>query len=219
MIPFVADLVSCGFFGWVGVAVSVLWLLWLAEEVYRGFMNFVWSRIGPKKDFVKTYGKWAVVTGGSDGIGKGWAMEFAKRGMNICVISKDEFNITEEIRSKYPVEVKYINVDFSNPKVYDGLEKELSQLEIGVLANNVGMFLRDLELFFNTSRDNLDKMVEVNVKTVVMMTQMVLKKMVPRNKGLIINIGSLSSVLTFPIRHSLRSLQEFRRGVLLVSRS
>lgn len=37
---------------------------------------------------VPSYGQWAVVTGATDGIGKAYAIEFAKKGMNVLIISR-----------------------------------------------------------------------------------------------------------------------------------
>lgn len=37
---------------------------------------------------VTSYGQWAVVTGATDGIGKAYAIEFAKKGMNVLIISR-----------------------------------------------------------------------------------------------------------------------------------
>lgn len=36
---------------------------------------------------MKDYGEWAIVTGGSDGIGRGYALELAKRGLNVVGIT------------------------------------------------------------------------------------------------------------------------------------
>ena len=40
---------------------------------------------------------------------------------------------------KYKVETKIIDVDFTNSTIYDRIKSEISNLEIGVLINNVGM--------------------------------------------------------------------------------
>ncbi len=57
-------------------------------------------------------GKWAVVTGATDGIGKAYAMALAKKGMSVLLISRTEAKlqaVKEEIESKgYGVDVKYL---------------------------------------------------------------------------------------------------------------
>lgn len=52
-------------------------------------LKFVSRFILPPLDLYSRYGGgWAVVTGGSDGIGQGFCEELAKLGFNICVISR-----------------------------------------------------------------------------------------------------------------------------------
>ena len=41
---------------------------------------------------------WAVVTGGSDGIGYAYCKKLAKEGYNICMISRDEKKINEKLK-------------------------------------------------------------------------------------------------------------------------
>lgn len=45
----------------------------------------------PGKDFKERYGahSWAVITGGSDGIGLGFAEELAEKGFNICIMARN----------------------------------------------------------------------------------------------------------------------------------
>jgi 17beta-estradiol 17-dehydrogenase / very-long-chain 3-oxoacyl-CoA reductase len=65
---------------------------------------------------LKKLGKWAVVTGATDGIGKAYAMALAKKGMSVVLISRTEAKLKEvqgEIIAKgyNGVEVKYIVCD------------------------------------------------------------------------------------------------------------
>ena len=85
--------------------------------------------------------KWAVVTGSTDGIGKAYAMELAKKGFNLVLISRslDKLNaVAEEIKQQNEqCEVRCIPFDFSNPKVADyqsAIFEQLDTLEIGVLG-------------------------------------------------------------------------------------
>ena len=48
-----------------------------------------------EEDFVKKYGKWAVVTGCTQGIGTSYVHELAKRGMNLVLISKNQIKLSE----------------------------------------------------------------------------------------------------------------------------
>lgn len=67
-------------------------------------------------------GEWAVVTGGSDGIGKAYAAELLARGMNVLIIarSKDKLEgVCAELRGAVPGQrVEYHVADFSAPGIY-----------------------------------------------------------------------------------------------------
>lgn len=64
----------------------------------------------------KSYGSWAVVTGGTDGIGKCYARKLASRGLNLVLISNqpDQFaHIANEFEKTYAVKIEFINADFT----------------------------------------------------------------------------------------------------------
>ena len=55
-------------------------------------------------DFVSKYGKWAVITGCTQGIGRSYVDELAKRGMNVVIISRNKEKLeklAEEIKLRY----------------------------------------------------------------------------------------------------------------------
>lgn len=80
-------------------------LLQFLKSFYQYFLR-------PAKNLTK-FGKWAVITGATDGIGKAYATALAKKGMSVLLISRTESKlkaVKEEIDSKgYPgVEVEYV---------------------------------------------------------------------------------------------------------------
>lgn len=79
-----------------------------------------------------------MVTGGTDGIGKGYATELARKGMSIVLISRTASKLTEtaeEILAKYPgVEVKTIAVDCSDASEFSKVAEELKGMDIGILG-------------------------------------------------------------------------------------
>uniref|UniRef100_A0A8C7TPZ4 Hydroxysteroid (17-beta) dehydrogenase 12b n=1 Tax=Oncorhynchus mykiss TaxID=8022 RepID=A0A8C7TPZ4_ONCMY len=137
-------------------------------------------------------GKWAVVTGATDGIGKAYAEELARRGFSIVLISRTQEkldDVAKSIESKYGVETKSIAADFSATDIYPKIEAGLTGLEVGVLVNNVGI----LNGLF------IDTMVNINITSVCQMTRMVLPGMVERKKGAILNISSASGMYPCPL--------------------
>ena len=101
---------------------AFLKLFWpLINTIYKSF-RYIYCQFYPID--IKKYGSWAVITGGSDGIGKAYALELAKRGLNILVIARTEkklVNVCMEAKNNYDVSVDYIVFDFKDD-VYDELK-------------------------------------------------------------------------------------------------
>lgn len=82
----------------------------------------------------------AVITGSSDGIGKEYAINLAREGLNLILISRTGAKLAQladNIRSQYDVQVRWIAVDFAEgDDVYDRIQKELANVDLGILGND-----------------------------------------------------------------------------------
>ena len=157
---------------------------------------------------MKKLGKWAVITGATDGIGKAYAHALAKKGMSIVLISRTESKLQEvkaEIEKKgYAdgVEVKYVVCDYSkfdDQKVKDTVKKAIEGLDVGVLINNVGLGYRYPRFFHELPDEEVKNLLTLNIDSTVWMTRMVLLGMLDRKRGAIINISSGSALYTLPL--------------------
>ncbi|XP_025909107.1 testosterone 17-beta-dehydrogenase 3 isoform X2 [Nothoprocta perdicaria] len=149
--------------------------------------------------FFRSQGEWAVVTGAGDGLGKAYCFELAKRGLNIVMISRTLEKLQRaaaEIEQATGQQVKIIQADFTKDSVYENIEESLEGLEIGVLVNNVGMLHNPLPCRFLNGPDVDESLINCNIISVTKMTQIVLKQMELRQKGLILNLSS--GLGTFP---------------------
>lgn len=102
----------------LGLIVSIYVIIRLVVKLVNNLGTF-WFNLGQVDDF-KSFGRWALVTGGSDGIGRAYAHELASRGLNIVIISNqpdENENTAQYIRNKFNVLVKFINADFRGIKV------------------------------------------------------------------------------------------------------
>ncbi|KAL9928666.1 hydroxysteroid dehydrogenase-like protein 1 [Glossina fuscipes fuscipes] len=148
------------------------------------------------------FGKWAVITGGSDGIGKGYAKELAKRGLNVVIISRTKEKLiatANEIENLYKTEVKWIVADFSKGKeVYEHLKQELLGIPIGILVNNVGCAYCPDELC-TQSEDLLWNIINVNVGAITLMSRIVIPQMKKQGKGAIVNMASCAELQPLPL--------------------
>lgn len=83
---------------------------------------------------IRTQGKWAVVTGATDGLGKAYAKAFAKKGLDIVLISRSMSKLKDvaaEIEQEYGVETRVIEADLTEGQVvYAEIAKATQDLEV-----------------------------------------------------------------------------------------
>jgi short-subunit dehydrogenase len=87
------------------------------------------------------YGSWALIAGGSDGVGEAFAHGIAARGLNVVLVAR-RIPVLEEcaakIRSRYDVEVRTVPLDLAAPDAMARLADATEGLEIGLLVYNAG---------------------------------------------------------------------------------
>lgn len=140
--------------------------------------------------------KIVLITGATSGIGKACAFKFAENNFDIIITGR-RIKLLEEIAdriiSKYHSEVCILNFDVQKKK---DTEKAIASLHakwknIEVLVNNAG-----LALGMNPIQDgdvsDWDTMIDTNIKGLLYVTRSVAPLMIKRNRGLIINIGSIA---------------------------
>ncbi|KAI6183344.1 17beta-hydroxysteroid dehydrogenase [Aphelenchoides bicaudatus] len=179
--------------GYVGLAV-VFYKLVIA--LYHIFYPYL---IATPKNLKSLAGaKWAVVTGSTDGIGKAYAFELARKGFDLVLISRTQSKLDDtanEIKQQYQVDIKTIAFDFSNPNLSEYESKvlsELQKLEIGVLVNNVGLSYEYPERLdrLDGGLQRITDITVINTLPVTVLSASILSQMVSRNKGVVVNVSS-----------------------------
>ncbi|XP_030620744.1 17-beta-hydroxysteroid dehydrogenase type 3 [Chanos chanos] len=146
--------------------------------------------------FFTSVGQWAVITGGSDGIGRAFALELSKKGMNVVIISRNQEKLdraAKDIEITHGRKVKVVVADFTEDDIYQRIEKTLSSLDIGILVNNVGILPTPTpcKLLETTHLEQrIQQVINCNVKAMVKMCSIVLPGMEKRGRGCILNISS-----------------------------
>ncbi len=142
-------------------------------------------------------GKAALVTGGTAGIGKEIALEFARNGASVAVLGTNEERaktVLSELQSLPSVEGQkfaYFLIDVSKSKevevLIDQLLKDWGKVDI--LVNNAGV-TRD-NLLMRMSEEDWDFVMDVNLKSVYNTCRALIRSMMKARSGKIINISSV----------------------------
>ena len=113
--------------------------------------------------FLSTYGPYALVTGASEGIGRSFAIQLAKRGLNVLLVARrtEALNqLSQELESKYGVLCPVVAADLSLESDLENVLLQTQKLDIGLVICNAGYgtagnFLdNDLEIEMNMLRVN-----------------------------------------------------------------
>lgn len=144
----------------------------------------------------KFVGKVVLVTGGSRGIGKATAENFAEEGGRVAVLDINEDGLKEisvEFQNKgYEIYVEKADI-VNYEEVENAVEKVISKFgSIDILVNNAGI-TRDNLLFKMTDMD-WQQVMDVHLKGAFNATRAVQKYMVQQKYGRIINISSTSAL-------------------------
>ena len=181
---------------------SLLGGAWLVGSVLPPLLSLLAGALGLRRA-PRWYGRWAVVTGGSEGIGLAYATELARKGMSVAILARDAAKLAaarESIREAVPgAEVLTASVDFAArdcaERARAALFSAIAPDDVGILVNCVGVSY-PAALYFDPRELDKDapglreRIVAVNVAATTEMVALVLPAMLVRGRGAIINIGS-----------------------------
>ncbi|MBQ9231403.1 MAG: SDR family oxidoreductase [Prevotella sp.] len=136
--------------------------------------------------------KIVLITGATSGIGLSCARKFAANGDKLILTGRNERRL-EEIKKELGAEVITLAFDVRDR---DKAEKSIQGLpddwkSIDVLVNNAGLAL-GLEPEYEGDLDDWETMIDTNIKGLLTMTRLIVPGMVERNRGHIINVGSVA---------------------------
>lgn len=142
-------------------------------------------------------GEIALVTGGAQGIGRATAEAFAENGVKLVLCDINFAGVSQtarEIEEKYGVEVLPVKMDVSKSTdveagVAEGIEKFG---HIDILLNCAGICIASMVV--DTSEELWDKIIDIDLKSVFMLSKTVAKHMIEKGiKGRILTISSQAS--------------------------
>jgi short-subunit dehydrogenase len=144
----------------------------------------------------------AVVTGASSGIGRAFAREFARRGLDLLLTArrKDRLDaLAGELGAGFGVKADVMQADLADAGQLKKVEDRIrASAQIEFLVNNAGFMTP--ETFTDMAIEEWDTMVRLHVLATVRLTHAALSGMIPRRRGNIINVASVAAFL--PMTHN-----------------
>lgn len=139
--------------------------------------------------------KVALITGATSGIGEACARKFANGGYDLVITGRnlDRLKAVEQQARQLGADVLALEFDVRDRKAAAAAVESLKGkwAVIDVLINNAGLAL-GLDKEYEGDLDDWETMVDTNVKGLLTMTRLIVPGMVERNKGHVINIGSVA---------------------------
>ena len=146
--------------------------------------------------------KTVLITGASSGIGAACAHAFAKAGANIILTARRLERLEKlgnELKEQYQIKYYCGECDIRDAKdvsmLIQNLPKNFNSIDI--LVNNAGVAC-GLSKLHDASFDDIDTMIDTNLKGLLYASREVIPAMVARNSGHVINIGSIAGHEPYP---------------------
>ena len=138
-------------------------------------------------------GKKVLVTGASGGIGKAIAMELSSSGADLCLTGRNKSEL-ENLQKIIGGNCQIIISDLSNSEGISNLADQAKDImgQIDILVNNAGI-TKD-NLFMRMSEDDWNEVININLNSIFKLTKQLIKGMIKRRYGRIINITSVIGV-------------------------
>ncbi|XP_071973724.1 inactive hydroxysteroid dehydrogenase-like protein 1 [Engystomops pustulosus] len=187
--------------------VGATYTMWKGLSLLHGCYNFIKHQIIPcllsNRSKILQYGEWAVVTGGSDGIGKAYAEELASLGVNIILLGRSSEKlqtVCKSISATYGVKTCFIVADLNRvPEVFQSIKEALKDVDVGILVNNAGVLNEYPACLLEVPEEKSLEIMNVNIAAAVMMVYVVLPGMIQRKSGAIINVSSGACYIPVPL--------------------
>jgi glucose 1-dehydrogenase len=139
----------------------------------------------------------AVVTGAARGIGRAIVERLVAEGANVLMCDIDGATLEQ---SAHELALPYARVDVAQvAEVGRMIETAISRFgSLDILVNNAGI-THDADLLTLQEQD-FDRVMAVNVKSMLFATQAAARHMIPRKRGAIVNVSSITAVLAHPMQ-------------------
>jgi len=147
-----------------------------------------------REEIIRRYGPWALVAGGSQGLGAALAEELARTGLHLVLIARNSIPLehtAERLRRDYGVQVRTFCFDLADADILAELELRFKDLDIGLLVYDAaGVYTGH---FLKSGLSQYFRMLDTNCRTPLSLVYRCATGMKERGRGGIIIMSSMSA--------------------------
>ncbi len=139
------------------------------------------------------YGSWALITGGSEGLGAEFARQIAARGLNLVLVARRSDlleRFSSELRGQHGVTVMPISLDLAKPDAVDELCARTGGVEIGLLVCSAAS--SPLGWYLELAAAEHDRLVDLNCRVPALLCWEMGRRMAARRRGGIVLVSSMA---------------------------
>ncbi len=148
------------------------------------------------RDFHARYGPWALIAGGSEGIGRSFAIQLAERGLDLLLVARRDGPLEEtaaEIRERFGVQVVTQALDLTAPHLEDAIATLVAAREVGLLVCNAGA-AHGAAMLLDRPVDAALAMVRLNCAAPLVLSHALGVPMRARGRGGVILVSSMAGL-------------------------
>jgi short-subunit dehydrogenase len=144
--------------------------------------------------FAEKYGPWAVIAGGSEGVGESFARMLAGVGINLVLLARRQGpldSLAKSIGDEHGVEVRTLSVDLTLRSIVDDVRTVTDDIEVGLMIYNAGSSI-GYNRFPDWKAEDLDFMIGLNCYAPTHLAHHFSKGMCERGRGGLMFLSSMA---------------------------
>ena len=136
--------------------------------------------------------KYAVVTGASAGLGMEFARSLSAKGYRLILVARREKRL-KKLAEQLKTECEVIEADLTKTEDCYRVMEAVQNRDVEIFINNAGF--GEYGRFTETSLDKEMDMIDLNVRAVHLFTKLMLRRMIQKDCGYILNVASCAGLM------------------------